>query len=96
MTVVRLRALLARARLGRGVMPVRDGRLEGLCAIYPAEAAGLARARLKGGDVSLRAFAEELAEQGMMECVEVGRREAVAYSNINTPEEFEEALRKTR
>src|SRR5581483_4447795 len=44
-TAGRLRALLARARPGRGVMPVRDGRPEGLCAIYPVEAAGLARAR---------------------------------------------------
>jgi len=88
MTLQHLRELLARAGSGSGVVPERDGRLEPLCAIYPAEAAAIAAEALSSGDVSLQSFARRLQREGRIQVLPVDGTRAGFYHNLNAPEDL--------
>lgn len=88
MTAGHLRKLRAAAQPGCGVIPVRDGRFEPLCAIYPVEAAPAAEAVLKGDDVSLQTFAKALLHQSLIQPHTLSPEEELLYLNTNTPDDL--------
>jgi molybdopterin-guanine dinucleotide biosynthesis protein A len=89
MTTGHLRGLLALARPGCGVVPVRDDRFEPLCAIYPAAAAGLVEEAIQSDDVSLQRFARLLGSEGKILPTPVSPEDGPLYHNLNTPEDFD-------
>ena len=85
MTPEHLRQILSRARPGYGVVPVRAGRFEPLCAIYPAEAAPLAAAALNGDDASLQTFVRTLLAEGKIQELPVSPGQSGLFQNWNAP-----------
>jgi len=85
MNAAHLAKLWGAAKIGRGVMPYIDGEAEPLAAIYPAEALAVATGLLKGEDVSMRNFAENLTTTGRMKRYEIGKADAPLYANWNKP-----------
>jgi molybdopterin-guanine dinucleotide biosynthesis protein A len=85
MTAAHLQTLLALATSGRGVIPVRDGRFEPLCAVYSAEAADAAVASLGGADVSLQSFTEVLLRQKRARLFPLSDSDKRLYHNVNSP-----------
>jgi molybdopterin-guanine dinucleotide biosynthesis protein A len=88
MTAEHLRRLLDQARPGVGVMPIRDGKREPLCAIYPAEAGEFAVAAMADGDFALHSLAKTLADKKLLRAWPVDERDARLYANVNAPEDF--------
>jgi molybdopterin-guanine dinucleotide biosynthesis protein A len=85
MTTEYLRQILERARPGCGVVPVRAGRFEPLCAVYPAEAAPIADAALKGDDASLQTFVRRLLAEGKIQEMPVPPGQSGLFQNWNAP-----------
>ncbi len=83
-----LRALLADARPGVGVVPSRDGQLEPLVAVYPRAAAAEALARLEHGEFALRPFVRAGIAAGWMRERPVAADEAPFFTNWNRPEDL--------
>lgn len=83
-----LRALLARAEPGRGVVPRRgqDGFYEPLAAVYPASCRALAEQRLAGGDWSLQSFVRALG--GAVSAHDIAPEEERLFLNWNEPAAF--------
>src|SRR5262245_1278006 len=79
MTSEHLRKLERLARPGCGVIPAIGKNFEPLCAIYPAEAAALAREALAGKDVSLQRLAGILIQQKRMQPYGVTEAEIPLY-----------------
>jgi molybdopterin-guanine dinucleotide biosynthesis protein A len=85
MTTEHLRQLWGLSRPGTGVIPLNGGYFEPLCAIYPAEAAVVAEARLNSPDASLQGFAATLRHQSRVRVHELTPEEKPLYLNMNTP-----------
>jgi molybdopterin-guanine dinucleotide biosynthesis protein A len=93
MTVEPLRQLWLQAKPGCGVVPSRNGLLEPLCAIYPAEAASDAVIALaKGEDVSLQSFVGSLCRKNLMRVDSVNESEWHFFKNANTPRDLDACL----
>jgi len=88
MTAPHLASLWRAATPGCGVLPWLEDRAEPLPAIYPVEAAPVATRLLSGEDVSLRAFADALADAGRMKKHIIGSPDAKLYANCNTPADW--------
>ena len=83
-----LRALLADARPGIGVVPSRNGRHEPLVAVYPRAAAVEALARLGRGEFALRPFVQAGIAAGWMRERPVAADEDRFFTNWNRPEDL--------
>lgn len=88
MTTNHLHGLVEMARPACGVVPEINGRLEPLCAVYPAEAAGPAEEALPGTDVSLQSFGRALITSGKMRIRAIPKDERPLYLNLNTPGDY--------
>lgn len=80
-----LRALWSRAEAGKGVVPVNGDYFEPLCAVYPIEAAPLARQALLAGSASLQLLARELIRQSRARPYVLSQAERLLYANLNCP-----------
>jgi molybdopterin-guanine dinucleotide biosynthesis protein A len=88
MTTEHLRQLWGLSRPGTGVIPLNGGYFEPLCAIYPAEAAVVAEARLNSPDASLQAFAATLRHLSRVRAYDPTPEEKPLYLNMNTPSDY--------
>ena len=88
MTTGHLRILREHALPGCGVVPVREGRFEPLCAIYPRQAAVYAAEALTGEDVSLRSFVRRLQAEGLIQTMAVSAEDDRLYLNLNEPSDL--------
>jgi len=88
MCVEHLRRLWTSARPGMGVIPWQHDYFEPLCAIYPAEAAPLARERLMHSDASLQRLAHELLQESLVDKYVLSPEEAGFYLNVNRPSDL--------
>jgi molybdopterin-guanine dinucleotide biosynthesis protein A len=82
-----LTRLWSLAAEGRGLVPLKHGLFEPLCAFYPREAAAEAKAQLAHGEGTLQRLLLQLLEQGLMASYCVPDAEARLYHNMNTPEQ---------
>jgi len=85
MTAEQLRKICALAEPGRGVIPLNGENFEPLCAIYPIEAAAVARAALAGGELSLQRLARTLVQENLALAYPLSEREKELFHNVNTP-----------
>jgi molybdopterin-guanine dinucleotide biosynthesis protein A len=85
MTPEHLRWLQTHIGPGCGVVPVRSGHCEPLCAIYPAEVLDAARAAMTSDDVSLHAFIATLRNQQLMTDCSLTETMLTFYINANSP-----------
>ncbi len=83
-----LRALLADARPGVGVVPSRNGQHEPLVAVYPRAAAAEALARLGRGEFALRPFVQAGIAAGWMRERPVASDEDQFFTHWNRPEDL--------
>lgn len=83
-----LRALLADARPGVGVVPSRSGQHEPLVAVYPRAAAAEALARLGRGELALRPFVRAGIAAGWMRERPVAADEDRFFTHWNRPEDL--------
>ncbi len=83
-----LRALLADARPGVGVVPLRNGQHEPLVAVYPRAAAAEALARLERGEFALRPFVRAGIAAGWMRERPVAADEDRFFTHWNRPEDL--------
>lgn len=95
MTAVPLRQLVSTIGPGRGVIPVKEGRFESVCAIYAREAVVAARECLAGENSSLQYFANELVRQKLVASREIKQTEERLYLNVNTPVDLQANLTGT-
>ena len=86
-----LRALLADARPGVGVVPSRQGQHEPLVAIYPRAAAQEVLARLGRGEFALRPFVRSGIVAGWLRERPVAKDEDRFFTNWNRPEDLRTA-----
>jgi|SRR5690348_4626496 len=91
MTSEHLRKIVNLAGQESGVIPRTDRHLQPLAAVYPKQAAALARAALTSGDFSLHSFAGELLQRGLLREYPVPPEERGFYHNLNTPEDLRHA-----
>ncbi len=88
-----LRSLAAAITGPSGMVPVLEGRPEPLAAIYPREAAPIARELIRArSDVSLRGFIENLLRAGLVKERIVLPNESPLFQNINEPRDIAESL----
>jgi molybdopterin-guanine dinucleotide biosynthesis protein A len=87
MTVEHLRKLRSLIAESRGVLPLNGDIYENLCAIYPREAAAVARQQLKGDDHSVQMLVRSLAAGEFMRSYLVPNEEIGLYRNINRPDQ---------
>jgi molybdopterin-guanine dinucleotide biosynthesis protein A len=85
-----LTELWSAARPGVGVVPVMDGYFEPLCAIYPREAAPLARTALAADNLTLQKFVRSLECEGMIRLWPVPDAHRAAFLNVNSPADLEQ------
>jgi molybdopterin-guanine dinucleotide biosynthesis protein A len=88
MTPEHLLKLWGLCQPGTGVIPLSGGYFEPLCAIYPAEAAVVAEARLNSPDASLQGFAATLRHLSRVRAYELTPEEKPFYLNMNTPSDY--------
>lgn len=86
MTTGYLRVLLAAAGDRCGVVPLSEKGYEPVSAVYPVEAAGIARQRLQTGRRDLQGWVAELARGGLIRSLEAG--DADLFQNWNRPEDL--------
>ncbi len=84
MTATHLSTLWMMAKPGAGVIPQNGGFFEPLCAIYPAEAAGIAQRNLSNREFSLQMFAQNLFRQNCAHAYHLTDSEQPFYRNVNT------------
>ena len=77
------------ARESRGVVPMEDGRLHPLAAVYPRVCAPLVEEGLLQGRGSLHEFVSLAEERGMVRTLPVATEQADLFENINSPEDLE-------
>lgn len=85
MTADYLRSLLNNLEPGSGVLPLIEGRAEGLAAVYPVEAAAVALAALSGNDFSLQSFTRQLIQSGQLKTAAVTKEDRQLFRNLNQP-----------
>jgi len=83
-----LRRLLAQTRPGVGCIPVHEGRLEPLAAVYPNLAWPIARERLEKRQASVQEFCRRGLEAGWMTSWELDPRDDQTLINWNTPSDW--------
>ena len=90
MTAEHLRWLQRQIQSGCGLLPMRAGKGEPLCAIYPVEAGELAMAHLNGSDVSLTAMVKILQTENILRACHLEPEMMKLYFNANAPNDFSE------
>ena len=88
MTVEHLRWLQSHIHLGCGIVPLRHGRTEPLCAIYPVEASGLALVAVNAGEFALRSLVAALCEEKMLAACQLTEDMEHLYQNANSPDDL--------
>ena len=83
-----LRRLLARARPGIGCVPVHQGRLEPLAALYPHLAWPVAREHLEAQQASAQEFCRRGLDDGWMTSWELAPEDHRTLTNWNTPSDW--------
>ena len=89
MTAGHLMALQNQASPGVGVIPMRHGNCEPLCAIYPVEAREFAQVALTGGDFALHSLAKTLRGNNLLRDFPVATADERLYANVNTRLDFD-------
>jgi molybdopterin-guanine dinucleotide biosynthesis protein A len=74
-----------------GIVPVVNGKLQPLVAIYPSRAAGIFEEGIKGPDWSLKSGVHELTLRGMTRDVDVPPENWRLFDNINRPQDLRRA-----
>jgi molybdopterin-guanine dinucleotide biosynthesis protein A len=77
--------LLKKCRPGNGAVVAEAAGFQPLAAIYPREAAAIARRRLRDGDLPLQGLVKELLRRRLMVAVRLPARERWRSANWNTP-----------
>ena len=85
MTAAHLQHLLALLQPGCGVVPVKDGLFEPLCAVYPTQARVAAAEALQKNQLSLQQLVTTLLERNQVRVHPVSERDKALYFNANTP-----------
>lgn len=85
MTAGFLRELAAGCDPLTGVVPILDGELEPLAAVYPRRCQALARECLRNAQYSARRFAEMCRREGTVKTMPVSPAAAACFVNWNTP-----------
>ena len=80
-----LQQLIARIAPGKGCVPIYQGRLEPLAAIYPNLAWTIAQEHLEKQKASVQAFCRRGLETGWMSLWELSDQDHRALTNWNTP-----------
>jgi molybdenum cofactor guanylyltransferase len=88
-TIEPLARLWAAAQPGIGVIPQSNEGFETLCAIYPREAAPLARAALENGEFSLQRLVATLRRENLIHAYSLSSSEQWFFLNVNTEAELE-------
>lgn len=88
MTSEHLRWLQTKVRPGCGVVPVRSGHYEPLCAIYPVETCNVARAAMTSHDFSVNSLVASLREKKLMSGCILTPDMTDLYQNANSPDDF--------
>jgi molybdopterin-guanine dinucleotide biosynthesis protein A len=88
-TIEPLARLWAAAQPGIGVIPQSNKGFETLCAIYPREAAPLARAALENGEFSLQRLVATLRRENLIHAYSLSSSEQWFFLNVNTEAELE-------
>ncbi len=83
-----LRRLLAQARPGMGCVPVHEGRLEPLAALYPNLAWPIAREHLEKRQASVQEFCRRGLEAGWMTSWELAPEDHRTLINWNAPSDW--------
>lgn len=73
---------------GRGVVPVRIGRLEPLAAIYGKNCLASAVTALERRELSLQKLCHTWMQQGLVDTYSVEEEEEPLFTNLNTPEDL--------
>ena len=89
MTPQYLRALMARARFGCGVVPMIANRADPLAAIYPRIALNEMSAALEGPDRSLQSVIQKLVTREKLLPIDVSDAEKTFFCNLNEPADLE-------
>ena len=85
MSIEHLRKITGMARESRGVIPISSDWFEPLCALYPAQADGVAARALVHKDSSMQNFVRMLCKQNLVRTYSVSESEKHVYQNLNSP-----------
>lgn len=80
-----LAEILRLAEPGQGIVPERNGRFEGLCAIFPRSIVPLVESCLSGEDRSFQNLITRAQVQGLMRAIPVLPEDAALFANWNSP-----------
>ena len=80
-----LQSVVQAAAPGLGVVPMIGNELEPVAAIYPVQAAPIARRLLQQGERSVRIFARELEQRGLVRASPVAPGDEPLFRNWNSP-----------
>jgi molybdenum cofactor guanylyltransferase len=83
-----LSSLVRRSAHGCGVVPAIGEDLEPVAAVYPVEAAAIALTCLRQEQRSLRTFARQLEQSGLISIQQVAPDEVALFRNWNSPEDL--------
>lgn len=96
MTAEELNRSLELATGNCGVVPILNGRVEPLAAVYPAEALADFQRRLAGSDFSLQSVVRELVVTGKVKLRPVPEADSRLYQNWNEPGDIQDLPRIER
>lgn len=85
MTTDYLLRIVAHCGAETGAVPERGGFYEGLAAVYPKSACGIASIQLRSGRYSLQRFVSQSREVGQVAACAIDDADEVLFKNINTP-----------
>lgn len=88
MSPLYLRGLLASVEPGSGVVPVRAGTFEGLCAVYPVEMLAQIHQLLAGDDRSLQTLIRIGLRKQLLRSRPIAAPELALFENWNTPRDL--------
>ena len=89
MTPSHLEELCECARPEMGAVPVVDGKVEPLAAVYPKRAATIFAEALNGTDHSVQRLVQRLSELGLIRKIPIAAAAARFYRSINYPEDLQ-------
>jgi molybdopterin-guanine dinucleotide biosynthesis protein A len=89
MTAEHLRHLCGFTTNGSGVVPLIEGNVEPLAAIYPKEAGAVFCEALQGDNFSLQPIVRKLIARNMLLEIPISGPARELYRNINAPQDFD-------
>jgi molybdopterin-guanine dinucleotide biosynthesis protein A len=88
-TVSHLRKICDCARPGVGVVPVVNGKMEPLAAVYPKRAGSIFAEALRGSDYSLQRLVGRLAELEFIREIPIAAAAGRFYRSLNYPADLQ-------